>query len=118
MKSTEPSQQQGGWFSSFVRWWATPYSHRYHFSRSDPRIMLLLAVGAVAGMIVGGTNGLWIGLLVLWYLSKMLIPALCGDALTRWFGDPWGTILAFAPLWLSVVLAVTAKLWLPLFGIH
>jgi hypothetical protein len=80
--------------------------------------MLLLAVGTVAGMIFGGTNGLWIGLLVLWYLSTMFVPVLCGDALTRWFGDPWGTILALAPLWLPVVLAVTAKLWLPLFGIH
>jgi hypothetical protein len=59
MKPSHDSQRQS-WFRSFVRWWASPYSHRYHFSRSDPRIMLLLAVAADAGMIFGGTAGLWI----------------------------------------------------------
>ena len=80
--------------------------------------MLLLAVGAVAAMIFGGVAGLWAGLLVLWYLSTMLIPAVFGNALTRRFGGTWGTILAFAPLWLPLMLGLTAKLWMPLFGRH
>jgi hypothetical protein len=114
--SHDPQRQS--WFRSFVRWWATPYSHRYHFSRDDPRIMLLLAVAAVAGMIFGGTAGLWIGPLVLWFLFTILVPALWGEGLARRFGDTWGCILAFAPLWVPLVLGLTAKLWLPLFGVR
>ena len=82
------------------------------------RAMVLLAVLAVAAMIFGGVEGLGIGLIMLWFLSTIVIPALFGDALTRRFGETWGMIFAFAPLWLPLLLALTAKLWMPLFGLH
>ena len=68
--------------------------------------LLLLAVVAVAGMIFGDLTGLGIGLFVLWFLSTMVIPAVFWDALTRRFGETWGTLLAFAPLWLPLLLAL------------
>jgi hypothetical protein len=75
--------------------------------------MLLLAIGVVAAMIFGGVQGLGIGLILLWFIFTIVFPALCGDALTKRFGETWGVILAFAPLWLPLLLALLAWLLLP-----
>jgi len=69
-------------------------------------------------MIFGGVKGLVIGSLVLWYLATMVIPVLWGETLCRRFGPKWGMIIAFAPLWVPIVLGLSAGLWMSLFGIH
>ena len=79
---------------------------------------IFLSVMAVGLIIFGSIEGLAIGCLLLWYVASVMIPRIWGDSLSRRFGWKWGMIIAFAPTWLPVVLALTAKLWMPIFGIH
>jgi hypothetical protein len=111
-KDKRKLQKKGFWLFSF-EWWMARY-----FSRSDPRIMIILFIIAVGLMIFGDKMGLIGGFLLLWYISTILIPALWKETLCRHFGSTWGTIIAFAPLWLPILLALSAMLWLPLFGLH
>src|SRR2546422_848699 len=45
-------------------------------------------------------------------------PGIWAESLCQRFGSKWGMIIALAPLWVSVVLALSAGLWMPMFGIH
>ena len=76
-------------------------------------MLFLLALG-FGMMIFGGKSGLGFGALLLWFLSTMLFPALCGGFLCRVFGNTTGAILGAAPIWLPILLAITYKLWMPL----
>ena len=79
---------------------------------------ILLSILAVSVMIFGGKEGLGVGCLILWYVASVMIPRIWGPSLSQRFGWKWGMIIAFAPTWLPLVLALTAKLWLPLFCSH
>ena len=74
--------------------------------------MLVLVILAVALMIFGGRQGLIGGCLLLWYLSTVIVPGIWGESLCRRFGSTWGMIIAFAPLWLPVVVALSVRLWI------
>jgi hypothetical protein len=80
--------------------------------------MLIMVIAAVAFMIFGGVQGLVGGAFVLWYLATMIIPCVYGERLVHRFGTKWGMTIAYAPLWVPIVLGLSAGLWLPLFGIH
>ena len=80
------------------------------YSRSDPAVALLLIVAGIAEMLFGGHQGLMVGSLMLWFVSTVIFPALCGGWLCRHFGQKWGMGIALAPLWLPVALLVF--LWL------
>jgi hypothetical protein len=111
-KNKRKLQKKGFWLFSF-EWWMAPY-----FSRSDPRSMIILIIIAVALMIFGDKIGLVGGSLLFWYIATLLIPALWKETLCRHFGSTWGTIIALLPLWLPILLILSAKLWMPLFGLH
>jgi len=116
MKSDERQRREEkvrGFRPSFFKWCLTA-----NFTRSDPRIMLFLAIWAVALMIFGGSRGLMLGSLLLWWLATILVPAIWAESLCRRFGSKWGMIIALAPLWVPVVLALSARLWMPMFRIH
>jgi len=111
MKEAEHQGQGGkkarGFWSSFFHWWCAP-----SWSKSDPRAMLILAILAIALMIFGGSQGLIGGCLLLWYLSTVIVPGLWAESLCRRFGSKWGMIIALAPLWLPIVVALSAGLWI------
>jgi hypothetical protein len=107
MKETEHQTQAKarGFWSSVFAWWCAP-----NWSRSDPRALLVQCIVAVALMIFGGRQGLTVGCLLLWYLSAVVVPSIWGERLCRRFGSAWGTIIAFAPLWLPLLLALSVGL--------
>jgi membrane-bound ClpP family serine protease len=109
----QEEQKTRGFRPSFFNWLTSPF-----LPRTDPRIMLILAIAAIASMIFGGVKDLIIGSLLLWFLVTLLIPILWGEGLCRRFGSKWGMIIAYAPLWLPFLLGLSAGLWLPIFGIH
>jgi hypothetical protein len=88
------------------------------FSRSNPLIGLVLATAGLLTMIFGGSKGLIAGSLLLWYIASVFLPALCGPFLCRQFGSALGMTIAFAPLWLPVLLVLSAKVWMPILGLH
>ena len=98
---------------SFLKWLLSPF-----LPRTDPRAMFILAIAAIAYMIFGGVKGLIIGSLLLWFLITIIVPILFVESLCRRFGSKWGMIIAYAPLWVPIILGLSANLWLPLFGIH
>jgi hypothetical protein len=83
--------------------------------RSDPWVMIFLLALGFGMLFFGGRDGLGPGALILWFLSTILFPAICGGFLCRVFGNIVGTIIAAAPVWVALILAITHKLWMPLF---
>jgi hypothetical protein len=107
----EPNQQEEvkarGFWSNLLRWVLTA-----KLVRNDPRILLFLAIFAVAIMVFGGRTGLVGGSMLLYYLFTIIFPALFYESLCRRFGSNWGTFSAFAPLWLPVVILLLIRLWI------
>jgi hypothetical protein len=91
--------------------------------RRNPFPILFLLIGGICCLIFApaadkteqGTI-LGIGVILLWFLSTVIVPALWGDALCKRFGEKWGMIIAYAPLWLPLLLALTAGLCASLSG--
>jgi hypothetical protein len=114
MKNSENQRSEEkktrGFWSTFLKWWCIP-----SYSRSDPRVMLILVIVALASMIFGGGKGIVVGSLLLWYLASIIIPALWGEGLCRRFGPKFGMIIALAPIWLPIALLLSSGLWIDIF---
>jgi hypothetical protein len=114
----EEEKKPRGFWSSFFEWWRTPYSPWSHFSRTDPRLMLILVIFGICGLIFAPKKDKIAGAILIWYIFTIIVPAVWGERLVRRFGTKWGMILSYALLWVPILLGLTAGLWLPLFGIH
>jgi len=80
------------------------------YSRSDPRVIYVLAVGAVAMMIFGGVQGLVGGVGILWFFAIIIVPGLWMEGLRRQFGPLLGVIIALAPIWLLLAIGLGSLL--------
>jgi hypothetical protein len=115
MTPLSPGDKEGspGALQEFWRWWWEP--RRY--SKTDPRAGLILIIVGICLLIFAPTEGRIGGAVLLWYIGTVIVPALWGQQLAQRFGSNWGLVIAYAPLWVPIVLGLTAGLWLPLFGI-
>lgn len=118
MKNDKQHVKENGFWSLFLKWLSTPFSLKYHFSRSDPRIMIILFIIAVLIIIFGDRIEKMLGSMLLWYLIAFLVPALWAEKLCKRFGSTWGMIIALTPIWLPILLLLTSGFWMPILGIH